>query len=213
MVASRVRDGHREWGVARFDLAFSYLVDPVSSMAAMVRVGVGVGAVVFFGTAEERYREGVWDRLRARTAHDWTSTAHDVIYAFGAGAGVWKWPERRLAVVDRNGAACAYTGDEANPWAGDLCGDGFAALGDSLRGPHVLEAMKDAWSHQAEALPLTQQLVGVLLAARTAGGCHVTSRRMGGLVATVSEAPESIRTHIAVCADPLDELAELVIAN
>lgn len=198
-VASVTRDGCREWGVARFDAIWSHDEDPPDLVAA------GVGAVTFLGTAEPRYRDHVRDRLQ-------TGTATDVIDEYGAGIG--KWRERQLAVVDRFGGVGAYTGGENNPWAGDLCVDDFAAVGNSLLGPQVLDAMRDAWLNRTETQPLARQLVAALLGARAAGGSRLTSQRMGGFVMTVSEALGSVPVRVRVRgdndADPLDELAKRV---
>ena len=200
-LASIVRDGHREWGLARCDSLWTLADSPPDSVEA------GVGAVTCLGTCEPRYREQVWTALR-------TGTARDVVDEFGA--GTWKWPERQIAVVDRYGDVDAYTGEESNPWAGDLCDGSFVAIGNSLRGQDDLEAMREAWSRRITANPLSHQLVAVLLAARTAEDRRLSPRMMHARVVTVSDPPESVRTDIRVLKDDedsLDRLAAAVLAG
>src|SRR5437660_12591792 len=47
---------------------------------------------------------------------------------------------RQLGVVDRHGAAAAYTGSECMDWAGERTGAGYAAQGNILAGPDTVDA-------------------------------------------------------------------------
>ena len=44
---------------------------------------------------------------------------------------------RQVALVDRNGQVACHTGSRTRPWAGHQIGDGFAALGNVLKGEAV----------------------------------------------------------------------------
>src|SRR4029078_10490863 len=46
---------------------------------------------------------------------------------------------RQIAIIDREGNACAHTGSGPRPWAGHHIGDGFVAFGNVLAGPHVID--------------------------------------------------------------------------
>lgn len=48
---------------------------------------------------------------------------------------------RQLAVVARDGSVAAWTGQDTTAWAGHRTGSGWAAAGNLLTGPEVLDAM------------------------------------------------------------------------
>jgi hypothetical protein len=52
---------------------------------------------------------------------------------------------RQVALVDRNGQVACHTGSRTRPWAGHQIGDGFAALGNVLKGEAVAAAMAEAF--------------------------------------------------------------------
>ncbi len=79
--------------------------------------------------------------------------------------------QRQLGVVDRAGRGASFTGSRCLPWAGDRSGDGFAAQGNVLLGPGVLDAMVEAFLGVAGDLP------GRLLAALAAGDAAGGDRR------------------------------------
>jgi uncharacterized Ntn-hydrolase superfamily protein len=62
---------------------------------------------------------------------------------------------RQVALVDRNGQVACHTGSRTRPWAGHQIGDGFAALGNVLKGEAVAE-----------------RLMAAIEAGRRAGGQH-----------------------------------------
>ncbi len=77
-------------------------------------------------------------------------------------------------MVDRTGAAATWTGDRAQPWAGGRTGEGpegsFAAQGNLLAGPGVVDAMVERWLSTAGEPSLARRLVGCLAAGQAAGG-------------------------------------------
>jgi uncharacterized Ntn-hydrolase superfamily protein len=82
--------------------------------------------------------------------------------------------ERQAGVVDATGAAATFTGDRAQPWAGGRTGEGaegsFAAQGNMLAGPEVVDAMVESWSSSAAEPSLARRLVAALAAGQDAGG-------------------------------------------
>ncbi|MFZ5815517.1 MAG: DUF1028 domain-containing protein [Bacillota bacterium] len=76
---------------------------------------------------------------------------------------------RQLAVVDAAGGAAAHTGSRCVEWAGHRTGAGYAAAGNMLTGPEVLEAMERAFL-VAEKAPFPWRLVAALEAGQAAGG-------------------------------------------
>src|SRR3954454_15856110 len=82
--------------------------------------------------------------------------------------------DRQAGVVDVSGAAATFTGDRAQPWAGGRTGEGpegsFAAQGNLLAGPEVVDAMVDSWLASADQPSLARRLVAALTAGQAAGG-------------------------------------------
>jgi uncharacterized Ntn-hydrolase superfamily protein len=82
--------------------------------------------------------------------------------------------ERQAGVVDRHGRAATFTGDRAQPWAGGRTGEGpqgsFAAQGNLLAGPEVVDAMVDVWLASADEPNLARRLVAALAAGQEKGG-------------------------------------------
>jgi uncharacterized Ntn-hydrolase superfamily protein len=82
--------------------------------------------------------------------------------------------ERQAGVVDHTGAAATFTGARAQAWAGGRTGEGpegsFAAQGNLLAGPEVVEAMAETWLTTATEPSLARRLVACLAAGQAAGG-------------------------------------------
>jgi uncharacterized Ntn-hydrolase superfamily protein len=77
--------------------------------------------------------------------------------------------ERQLGIVDGQGRAATYTGEQCLDWAGGRTGPGYAAQGNILVGEETVEALAKAFEG-SESLPLVQRLLECLVAAQTAGG-------------------------------------------
>ena len=76
--------------------------------------------------------------------------------------------QRQAGVVDREGRAATFTGARCHGWAGGRTGEGWAAQGNILTGPEVVDALADAY--EGTAGPLAVRLATALLAADRAGG-------------------------------------------
>jgi uncharacterized Ntn-hydrolase superfamily protein len=76
---------------------------------------------------------------------------------------------RQLGAVDAAGRAASFTGAACMDWAGGVAGDGFAAQGNILTGPEVVDAVAAAW-RRSPAPTLAGRLVEALAAGDAAGG-------------------------------------------
>lgn len=75
---------------------------------------------------------------------------------------------RQAGVIDADGKAASFTGKQCNPWAGGRTGRHYAAQGNLLAGPEVVEAMAKAFEG-TEGL-LSHRLLSALEAGQDAGG-------------------------------------------
>jgi uncharacterized Ntn-hydrolase superfamily protein len=78
-------------------------------------------------------------------------------------------PHRQLGLVDRDDRVASYTGSRCLPWAGGMCGSGYAVQGNLLAGTQVVEAMAETYERLREQ-PFVHRLVQALLAGDEAGG-------------------------------------------
>lgn len=75
---------------------------------------------------------------------------------------------RQLGIVAADGSSVSFTGGGCHAWAGGVTGDGFAAQGNILAGPDVVDAMVQTLTGSGRAFP--ERLVTALEAADAAGG-------------------------------------------
>jgi uncharacterized Ntn-hydrolase superfamily protein len=76
---------------------------------------------------------------------------------------------RQVGIVNAAGDAATFTGSECMEWAGGRTGAGYAAQGNILAGPAVVDAMATAFEAAAGA-PLADRLLAALAAGDEAGG-------------------------------------------
>jgi uncharacterized Ntn-hydrolase superfamily protein len=76
--------------------------------------------------------------------------------------------QRQAGAVDARGGSATFTGRSCFAWAGGRTGPGYAAQGNILAGPAVVEALADTF--EAGGLPFPELLVACLAAADAAGG-------------------------------------------
>ena len=150
---SIVASDGRDWGVA---VASKFLaVGNVVPAAA-----AGVGAVATQATANTTYRAQGLDLLRR--GHP----AADVVAALtGADPGR---DHRQLGVVDAQGGGATFTGQACLAWAGGRTGPGYAAQGNILQGPAVVNALAETF--EAAGGDLAARLLAALAAGDLAGG-------------------------------------------
>ena len=99
---------------------------------------------------------------------------------------------RQVGVVDVDGTAAAFTGEDCQEWAGHVTGPGYVCLGNILAGEEVVTAMAETFETPGDeefaakllAVLTTGQEAGgdrrgqqsaALLVAREGGGCGGTS--------------------------------------
>jgi uncharacterized Ntn-hydrolase superfamily protein len=77
--------------------------------------------------------------------------------------------QRQLGVVDAEGRAATFTGDECNAWAGGRTGTGYAAQGNILVSGATVDALAETFEATTET-SLAERLLDCLDAAEAAGG-------------------------------------------
>jgi uncharacterized Ntn-hydrolase superfamily protein len=77
--------------------------------------------------------------------------------------------QRQVGVVDAQGGAASYTGDECLSWAGGRTGPGYAAQGNILVSAETVDALAETFEATAGE-PLAVRLLDCLEAAQAAGG-------------------------------------------
>ncbi|MFF5217869.1 DUF1028 domain-containing protein [Micromonospora sp. NPDC000442] len=87
---------------------------------------------------------------------------------------------RQLGVVAATGPGATWTGEHCRGWAGGQAGDGWAAQGNILTGPQVVDALRDAWL-AGSGLPFAHRLLAALRAGEAAGGDR-RGRQSAGLL-------------------------------
>ena len=120
-----------------------------------------VGAIATQSYANPRYGPDGLELLREGLS------AEEVVERLTAADG--DRAQRQLGVVDGEGRAATFTGDECHAWAGGRTGSGYAAQGNIL----VSGATVDALAETFEATggrPLAERLLDCLDAAEAAGG-------------------------------------------
>ncbi|MBD0330667.1 MAG: DUF1028 domain-containing protein [Thermoleophilia bacterium] len=89
--------------------------------------------------------------------------------------------ERQLGVVDRDGESATFTGSGCLEWAGGRTGAGYAAQGNILAAPEVVDGMAAAFEATV-GRPLAERILDALDAAQAAGGDRRGQQSAGLLV-------------------------------
>jgi uncharacterized Ntn-hydrolase superfamily protein len=76
--------------------------------------------------------------------------------------------DRQIGIVDARGVSAMHTGGNCFEWAGGRLGDGYAAQGNILTGPAVVDGLADTFL--AGGRPFPELLVACLASADAAGG-------------------------------------------
>lgn len=76
--------------------------------------------------------------------------------------------ERQLSIVDAQGRAVAFTGDQVEPWKGHIVGHGYAVAGNLLVGEGTILAMVEAFQDANGSL--AERMLIALEAGQAAGG-------------------------------------------
>ncbi len=75
---------------------------------------------------------------------------------------------RQVGLVDAQGRAATFTGEECMAWAGGRTGPGYACQGNILVGPETVNAMAETF--EATSGTLAERLLAALAAGQRAGG-------------------------------------------
>lgn len=142
-----------EWAVA---VASKFLA--VGSVVPWARAGAG--AVATQALANASYGPRGLDLLAEG------ASAEDVVRRLTSEDDARE--HRQLGVVDREGRAATFTGEQCHAWAGGRAGRGYACQGNILAGARVVDAMADAFE-RAEG-PLAERVLAALRAGDEAGG-------------------------------------------
>jgi len=122
--------------------------------------------------------------------------------------------ERQAGLVDRDGGAASYSGDECLDWAGGTTAHGVAVQGNILAGPGVVDAMLQAWRSGSAEPDLARRLVGALAAGDRAGGDRRGRQSAALLVAEegAGYGADDVAVDLRVDdhPDPVPELARLL---
>jgi uncharacterized Ntn-hydrolase superfamily protein len=120
-----------------------------------------VGAIATQSYANPRYGPDGLALLRGG------STAQEVVAALtSADEGR---AERQVGIVDANGDAATFTGNECHDWAGGRTGACYAAQGNILVSQETVDALAVTFERNAH-LSLAERLIDCLAAAQAAGG-------------------------------------------
>src|SRR5215204_3785449 len=121
----------------------------------------GVGAIATQAYANPRYGPNGLDLLREG------KSAQEAVDALTAGDEGRE--HRQLGIVDAEGRAATYTGEECYDWAGGRTGDGYAAQGNILVSAETVDALVETFEGSG-GRPLAERLLDCLAAAQAAGG-------------------------------------------
>ena len=120
---------------------------------------------------------------------------------------------RQVAVVDLDGTAAAFTGEDCQEWAGHVTGPGFVCLGNILAGEEVVNAMAESLEAPGEE-SFAESLLSVLAAGQAAGGdrrgrqsAALLVAREGGGCGGTSDYLADLRVDDHT--DPIEELQRL----
>ena len=120
-----------------------------------------VGAIATQSYANPRYGPDGLELLREGLS------AEEVVERLTAADG--DRAQRQLGVVDGEGRAATFTGDECHAWAGGRTGSGYAAQGNILVSGATVDALAETFEVTG-GRPLAERLLDCLDAAEAAGG-------------------------------------------
>lgn len=116
---------------------------------------------------------------------------------------------RQVLAVDAQGRAAAHTGENCDTWRGHRVGPNFAAAGNMLAGPAVVDAMAEAFTAtEGQDLPLAERLLRCIEAGEAAGGDKRGKQSAALLVVDTEDYP-LIDLRVDDHAEPVTELRRI----
>ena len=123
------------------------------------------------------------------------------------------WDYRQTGIVDREGNAVAHTGAKVGKYCGHKVGPYYAAFGNGLAGPQVVEGIVAGFLSQPDA-PLEYRLLAGVEGGHNAGGQATDGRprpsRSAWLCVTNHLTFREIDLRVDLHADPVGELRRLL---
>lgn len=164
-------------------------------------VRAGVGAVATQAWTRTEYGPELLDLLaEGRTAEE----ALDEALARDERAS-----DRQVGVAALDGSTAQHTGADTYAWAGHRAGPFYAAQGNLLVGPEVVDAVAEAFEASAgSGRALADRLIEALTAGQAAGGDARKGRLQSAAVVVAdprpgrSRRPDGLTAHINVCEHP-----------
>ena len=189
-------------------------VDPVtgeSGVAVTTRVAcvgngvpwvrAGVGAVATQASTRTEYGKELLDMLEQGL-----SPAEALSRATEADEGA---DRRQVGVVSLDGRAAQHTGSGASDWKGHRSGPNYAAQGNTLVGPEVIDAVAETFeASEGSERHLADRLIEALAAGQAVGGDRRAGRLQSAAVIVVDPREGMARradgqtVHINVCEHP-----------
>jgi len=164
-------------------------------------VRVGVGAVATQASTRTEYGKELLDMLELGLG---PREALDRALAADEGRD-----QRQVGVVSVDGRAAQHTGDGPSDWKGHRSGPNYAAQGNSLVGPEVVDAVAETFERSAgTGRHLADRLIEALAAGQAAGGDRRKGRLQSAAVVVVDPREGMARredgqtVHINVCEHP-----------
>ena len=116
---------------------------------------------------------------------------------------------RQLAVVDALGGSAAHTGEWCDTWCGHKVGPNYAAAGNMLAGPEVVDELARVFEEtEGSNLPLAERLLRALEAGQAAGGDKRGKQSAALLIVDTEDYPK-IDLRVDDHPDPVPELRRL----
>jgi uncharacterized Ntn-hydrolase superfamily protein len=119
------------------------------------------------------------------------------------------WDFRQTGIIDRHGNVAAHTGPRCGQYAGHIVGPGYAAFGNGLAGPRVVEAIVSGFLADPDA-PFEYRLLHGVEGGQKAGGQETDGRYRPSRSAWLRIVDQAdypkIDVRVDLHADPLAEL-------
>jgi uncharacterized Ntn-hydrolase superfamily protein len=161
----------------------------------------GVGAVATQASTRTEYGDELLDALARGEA---PADALRRLVAADSGSS-----SRQIGVIDTKGRTAQHTGSRANAWAGHRAGTSYAAQGNILVGPEVLDAVAKAFeASEGQPRHLADRLIDAIAAGQAVGGDRRHGLRQSAAVVVADARPgrsrrtDGITANINVCENP-----------
>lgn len=161
-------------------------------------VRAGVGAVATQASTRTEYGEELLDMLETGLSPEEALQR--------ATAGDEGRERRQVGVVSVDGSAAQHTGTGPGAWAGHRSGPNYAAQGNVLVGPEVVDAVAESFeATEGSGRHLADRLIEALLAGQRVGGDRRAGRLQSAAVIVadpregVSRRADGQTVHINVC--------------